>query len=79
MYLWFLVSAALAAGLTIGLVSLNQNELILLSINGSDAEKAYAKRIIPLLEDYHTLIVSLVRLISLKILMFFTSLSSYKI
>jgi len=55
-----LFSAALAAGLTIGLVSLNQNELILLTINGTESEKSYAKRVLPLLEDYHTLIVSLV-------------------
>jgi len=53
------ISAAVAAGLTIGLVSLNQNELILLSINGTEKEKAYAKRLLPLLEDYHTLIVTL--------------------
>jgi metal transporter CNNM len=59
-FLLILFSAALAAGLTIGLVSLNQNELILLTINGTESEKSYAKRVLPLLEDYHTLIVSLV-------------------
>lgn len=55
------ISAALAAGLTIGLVSMNQNELILLTINGTSEEKAQAKRILPLLKDYHTLIVTMVK------------------
>ena len=55
-----LYSAALAAGNTIGLISLSHNELMLLTINGNETEKLQAKRILPLLEDYHTLLVTLV-------------------
>lgn len=54
-----ILCAGLAAGLTIGLVSVDKNELRLLAINGTDTEKLQAKKIIPLIKDHHWLLVTL--------------------
>lgn len=54
-----ILSAGLAAGLTIGLVSIDRNELRLLSINGTDAQKKQAQKILPLIKDHHWLLVTL--------------------
>lgn len=51
--------AALAAGLTIGLVSMDRNVLRLLSINGTDKEREQVTRVLPLLKDRHWLLVTL--------------------
>ena len=51
--------AALAAGLTIGLVSIDKNELNLILINGTHEEKRQARAILPILKDHHWLLVTL--------------------
>lgn len=48
-----ILCAGLAAGLTIGLVSIDRNELRLLLINGKPEEKAQATRVLPLIKDHH--------------------------
>ncbi len=54
-----ILCAGLAAGLTIGLVSIDHKELKLLTINGTDEEKAQAAKILPLIKDHHWLLVTL--------------------
>ena len=54
-----IVAAGLAAGLTIGLVSIDQKELKLLTINGTKEEKEQAAKILPLIKDHHWLLVTL--------------------
>ena len=51
--------AALAAGLTIGLVSMDKNALRLLLINGSEEEKRQVRKVLPLVRDRHWLLVTL--------------------
>lgn len=51
--------AGLASGLTIGLVSIDHNQLRLMMINGSQKEKLQAKKILPLIKDHHWLLVTL--------------------
>lgn len=51
--------AGLAAGLTIGLVSIDHKALKLLTINGTATEKAQAAKILPLIKDHHWLLVTL--------------------
>lgn len=53
------VCAALAAGLTIGLVSIDQKELKLLTINGTKEQKDDAAKVLPLIKDHHWLLVTL--------------------
>jgi metal transporter CNNM len=53
------VCAGLAAGLTIGLVSIDKNELNLTLINGSPEEKRQARAILPIIKDHHWLLVTL--------------------
>lgn len=53
------LSAALAAGLTIGLISIDHQKLQLLLVNGSEEEKTDAKKILPLIRDRHWLLVTL--------------------
>lgn len=59
MAVFCILCAALAAGLTIGLVSIDHKELQLMMINGSEEEKAQARRILPLISDHHWLLVTL--------------------
>lgn len=54
-----ILCAGLAAGLTIGLVSVDRNELRLLAINGTEKEKKQASKIMPLIKDHHWLLVTL--------------------
>jgi hypothetical protein len=54
-----ILCAGLAAGLTIGLVSIDRNELRLMSINGSEEQKKQAAKILPLIKDHHWLLVTL--------------------
>ena len=51
--------AALAAGLTIGLVSMDKNSLRLLLINGTEEEKRQVRNVLPLVRDRHWLLVTL--------------------
>jgi CBS domain containing-hemolysin-like protein len=51
--------AALAAGLTIGLVSMDRNALRLLLINGTEEEKRQVRKVLPLVKDRHWLLVTL--------------------
>jgi CBS domain containing-hemolysin-like protein len=51
--------AGLAAGLTIGLVSIDQKELKLKLINGTNEEQEQARKILPLIKDHHWLLVTL--------------------
>lgn len=48
-----ILCAGLAAGLTIGLVSIDRNELRLLMINGTEEQKMQAARILPVIKDHH--------------------------
>ncbi len=54
-----ILCAGLAAGLTIGLVSMDRNELRLMLINGTSEQKQQAKRILPIIKDHHWLLVTL--------------------
>jgi metal transporter CNNM len=54
-----ILSAGLAAGLTIGLISIDRNELRLMSINGTEEQKKQAAKILPLIKDHHWLLVTL--------------------
>jgi len=51
--------AALAAGMTIGLLSLDSLKLKIKLQVGTEMEKKYAKRILPLLENHHLLLCTL--------------------
>jgi metal transporter CNNM len=57
--------AALAAGLTMGMVNLDKRQLAYMKVSGSEAEKLYAAAILPLLQDHHKLLVTLLLLNSL--------------
>jgi metal transporter CNNM len=59
MVLLCILSAGLAAGLTIGLISIDRNELRLMSINGTEIQKKQAAKILPLIKDHHWLLVTL--------------------
>lgn len=59
MVLVCVLCAGLAAGLTIGLVSIDKNELNLILINGTFEEKQQAKAVLPILKDHHWLLVTL--------------------
>jgi metal transporter CNNM len=59
MTLFCISCAALAAGLTIGLVSVDRNELRLMQINGTPEQKQQAAKILPLIKDHHWLLVTL--------------------
>ena len=59
MTVFCLCCAALAAGLTIGLVSIDRNELRLMQINGTPEQKQQAMKIVPLIKDHHWLLVTL--------------------
>ena len=52
-------SAALAAGLTMGLLSLDTLKLKIKTMTGSEEEQSYARAILPLLHDRHFLLCSL--------------------
>jgi len=52
-------SAALAAGLTMGLLSLDTLKLKIKTMTGSEEEQNYARAILPLLENRHFLLCSL--------------------
>lgn len=54
-----MLCAGLAAGLTIGLVSIDKNELSLILINGTPEEKRQARAILPIIKDHHWLLVTL--------------------
>lgn len=51
--------AAMAAGLTMGLLSLDTLKLKIKTMTGSEEEKMYANAILPLLDDHHFLLCSL--------------------
>jgi len=59
MCLLCILCAGLAAGLTIGLISVDKNELRLLAINGTEEEKRQANKVMPLIKDHHWLLVTL--------------------
>ncbi len=52
-------SCAFASGLTIGINSFDITELMIKSRTGTDLEKKYASRILPLMKNHHMLLVSL--------------------
>jgi CBS domain containing-hemolysin-like protein len=54
-----LVSAGLASGLTQGLLSLDYLELTIKMRSGTDNEKKMAEAVLPLIENHHLLLVSL--------------------
>jgi metal transporter CNNM len=54
-----LVSAALAAGLTQGMLSINPLELKVKLETGSETDKIASKRILPIVNDHHILLVTL--------------------
>lgn len=54
-----LISAALASGLTQGLLSLDVMEMKIKLISGTEQEKKYAKALLPLITRHHLLLVSL--------------------
>lgn len=54
-----LVGAAIAAGLTQGMLSLNPLELKVKLETGTEAEKAAAKKILPIISEHHILLVTL--------------------
>jgi metal transporter CNNM len=49
----------LMSGLTLGLLSLDQVSIKILKKTGTDAEKKYARRLLPILKHYHWLLVTL--------------------
>eukprot|EP00757_Euglenozoa_sp_SAG-D1_P012620 gene12620-3702_t len=51
--------AGIAAGLTLGMFSLDIMKLKILTKQGTIKEQKYAKRLIPILENQHLLLVSL--------------------
>ncbi|RHY28677.1 hypothetical protein DYB32_005776 [Aphanomyces invadans] len=53
------VMAGTIAGLTMGLLSLDQLNLQILETTGSDDEKTYATRLLPVVKQHHRLLVSL--------------------
>ncbi len=59
MAIFCVVCAALAAGMTMGLLSLDSLKLRIKLIVGTPAEKAAAKKILPLLESHHFLLCTL--------------------
>ena len=54
-----LISAGLASGLTQGLLSLDYLELSILKRSGTDIEKKRATALLPLIENHHLLLVTL--------------------
>ena len=53
------ISAGLASGLTQGLISLDHLELTIKARSGTELEKKWAKGVLPLVENHHLLLVSL--------------------
>ncbi|OLY82174.1 DUF21 domain-containing protein [Smittium mucronatum] len=53
------VVGGILAGLTIGLISLDMTNLEILAVSGTDRQKYYAKKIIPLRRNGHLLLVTL--------------------
>jgi len=51
--------AAFASGLTIGINSFDQTEMLIKARSGEEDEKRYAARILPVLKRHHLLLVSL--------------------
>jgi len=47
------------SGLTLGLLSLDQNQLEVLQAAGKEKDKKYAKRIMPIIKRHHLLLVTL--------------------
>ena len=47
------------SGLTLGLLSLDGNQLEVLQAAGKEKEKKYARRIVPLIKKHHLLLVTL--------------------
>ncbi|XP_033118160.1 DUF21 domain-containing protein At1g47330-like [Anneissia japonica] len=58
-YVGLVVFAGLMSGLTMGLLSLDIMSLKVLSMSGKPKEKVYAKKIIPIVEKHHLLLVTL--------------------
>jgi ankyrin repeat/SOCS box protein 13/metal transporter CNNM len=54
-----ILGAALAAGLTMGLMSLDRMNLEILERSGTETQKAQAARILPLVKQHHLLLVTL--------------------
>ena len=60
-----LVMAAIAAGLTLGLISIDPIEMEIKKIGGTDIEKKQAEKVSPLIKRHHLLLVSLLLMNSL--------------
>ncbi|XP_033098545.1 DUF21 domain-containing protein At4g33700-like isoform X2 [Anneissia japonica] len=58
-YISLVLFAGLMSGLTMGLLSLDIMSLKVLSMSGKPKEKVYAKKIIPIVEKHHLLLVTL--------------------
>ena len=54
-----ITGAALAAGLTMGLMSLDTTKVELKTITGNPVEKAQAEKILPIIKQHHLLLVTL--------------------
>ncbi|OMH86107.1 hypothetical protein AX774_g337 [Zancudomyces culisetae] len=53
------LTGGLLAGLTIGLMSLDSTNLAIISVSGTEKQKAYVKKIMPLRKNGHRLLVTL--------------------
>ena len=53
------VCCAFASGLTIGINSFDYTEMLIKARSGTDDQKRYAERILPVLKNHHLLLVSL--------------------
>jgi len=58
-YIFLMLFAGLMSGLTLGLLSLDGNQLKVLQAAGKEKEKKYARRIVPLIKRHHLLLVTL--------------------
>lgn len=58
-YVFLMLFAGLMSGLTLGLLSLDSNQLEVLQVAGREKDKKYAKRIVPLVKRHHLLLVTL--------------------
>ena len=57
MCLSLILGAALTAGLTMGLMSLDQMNLEILQKSGNSTEKSHAEKFLPLVKQHHLLLV----------------------
>jgi metal transporter CNNM len=57
--LLLITAAGMMAGLTMGLLSLDKLNMMILQMEGTDSEKKYAKKVLPILNQHHFLLVTL--------------------